>query len=152
MNATRSGPTTSDGILSTSNPTTLEVGKATQQPRNQVLPKSTAISLLWQSYGSFYACMWVQFGDGEVGGAEAGLDRVWLLGLWMQADLPTVQTSSKLRFHRGSMDPILRLRIPVLTVSRVNGSDFTHLGTSFHRKLFNCLLTTVKTGTQMCKI
>jgi hypothetical protein len=39
-------------------------------------------------------------------------------------DLPTVQTSSKLRFHRGSMDPILRLRIPVLTVSRVNGSDF----------------------------
>jgi hypothetical protein len=70
----------------------------------------------------------------------------------LQADLPTVQTSSKLRFHRGSMDPILRLRIPVLTVSRVNGSDFTHLGTSFHRKLFNCFLKTVKTGTQMCKI
>jgi hypothetical protein len=44
------------------------------------------------------------------------------------------------------------LRIPVLTVSRVNGSDFTHLGTSFHRKLFNCFLKTVKTGTQMCKI
>jgi hypothetical protein len=80
--------------------------------------------------------------------------RVWRLWrhLHCGSDLPTVQTSSKLRFHRGSMDPILRLRIPVLTVSRVNGSDFTHLGTSFHRKLFNCLLTTVKTGTQMCKI
>jgi hypothetical protein len=69
-----------------------------------------------------------------------------------RSDLPTVQTSSKLRFHRGSMDPILRLRIPVLTVFRVNGSDFTHLGTSFHRKLFDCLLKSVKTGTQMCKI
>jgi hypothetical protein len=68
------------------------------------------------------------------------------------ADLPTAQTSSQLRFHRGSMDPILRLRIPVLTVYRVNGSDFTHLGTSFHRKLFNCFLKTVITGTQMCKI
>jgi hypothetical protein len=73
-------------------------------------------------------------------------------GAFYAADLPTVQTSSKLRFHRGSMDPILRLRIPVLTVSRVNGSDFTHLGTSLHRKLFNCFLKTVKTGTQMCKI
>jgi hypothetical protein len=77
-------------------------------------------------------------GDGKVA-------HVW-------SDLPTVQTSSKLRFHRGSMVPILRLRIPVLTVSRVNGSDFTHLGTRFHRKLFNCFLKTVKTGTQMCKI
>jgi hypothetical protein len=58
-------------------------------------------------------------------------------------DFPAVQTSSKLRFHRGVMDPILRLRIPVLTVPRVNGSDFTHLGTSFHRKLLNCSLKTV---------
>jgi hypothetical protein len=58
-----------------------------KQPRNEVLSKSTEISLLWQSYGSFYACMWVQFGDGEVGEAEAGLDRVWLLGLWMQVQV-----------------------------------------------------------------
>jgi hypothetical protein len=53
------------------------------------------------------------------------------------SDLPTVQTSSKLRFHRGSMDPILRLRIPVLTVSRVNGSDFTHLGSSVFIAIIN---------------
>jgi hypothetical protein len=50
------------------------------------------------------------------------------------------------------MEPLLRLRISVLTVSRVNGSDFTHLGTRFHRKLFDRFLKTVKTGTQMCKI
>jgi hypothetical protein len=79
-------------------------------------------------------------------------DKQWKRSGPYETDLPTVQTSSKLRFHRGSMDPILRLRIPVLTVSRVNGSDFTHLGTSFHRKLFNCFLKSVKTGTQMCKI
>jgi hypothetical protein len=87
-----------------------------------------------------------------LGRAIAMLTLVGIVGDVRQPDLPTVQTSSKLRFHCGSMDPILRLRIPVLTVSRVNGSDFTHLGTSFHRKLFNCFLKTVKTGTQMCKI
>jgi hypothetical protein len=84
--------------------------------------------------------VWVREGFCAACNAECSL-RTTLLSC---ADLPTVQTSSKLRFHRGSMDPILRLRIPVLTVSRVNGSDFSHRGTSFHRKLFNCFLKTGK--------
>jgi hypothetical protein len=104
--------------------------------------------LLQHGYGELFAA--------EPNGLTSNADKKetynTALATSLDADLPTVQTSSKLRFHRGSMDPILRLRIPVLTVSRVNGSDFTHLGTGFHRKLFNCFLKTVRTGTQMCKI